>query len=398
MEATILKLLDINKQFVEDSKSPKLSDKIVAHYYTLSEPAKQLHFKDALIQQLYSFSTVNYFTNFAHLLYAALAIKPPNLDGVLYKFLINQKQLNQTFEGHNPNQLCLKILSQIPVNPIYVNNINQFFKNKVDESIGLHLFHFYAVNHLSNESLSVLSSICDNNLYEGNPAVLSFQLFTSLKYVEPEIFEVWLDTKLEEKQIPEYVLKVLRKTFERVEKNYPENWKQNLNKFFNDVELYLLYLKEKKCENRELVRGQTIPIAIAEDSQLFAQALITLLQQHGAIDVLFTAHNGSTLLHQLKQSKPKVILMDIRMPDIDGLEATNKVKELYPEIYVIILSVYDDISIVKNALKAGADGYLLKDIDVEELQTAIEKVAAGETYFCKRVQDILKIKKTKFRQ
>lgn len=236
MEATILKLLDISKQFVEDSKSPKLSDKIVTHYYTLSEPAKQLHFKDALIQQLHSFSTVNDFTNFSHLLYAALAIKPPNLDGVLYKFLINQKQLNQTFEGHNPNQLCLKILSQIPVNPIYVNNINQFFKNKVDESIGLHLFHFYAVNHLHDESLSVLNTICDKHFYIENAAVLSFQLFTSLKYLEPEIFEVWFQSKLELEKIPVYVLKVLRKTFERAHKKYHEYWKSFSIRFIEDID------------------------------------------------------------------------------------------------------------------------------------------------------------------
>lgn len=138
-----------------------------------------------------------------------------------------------------------------------------------------------------------------------------------------------------------------------------------------------------------LTKIPTIPIAIAEDSLLFAQALEALLQQQGSTNILFTANNGAALLNQLEQSKPKVILMDIRMPDVDGLEATTKVKELYPEIYVIVLSGYDDIPTVKNALKAGADGYLLKDIDADELQMAIEKVAEGETYFCERVQNLV---------
>jgi len=108
---------------------------------------------------------------------------------------------------------------------------------------------------------------------------------------------------------------------------------------------------------------QTIPIAIAEDSLLFAQALKALLQQQGSTNIIFTAHSGATLLSQLEQTLPKVILMDIRMPDVDGLEATKKVKDLYPDVYVIILSNYHDIPTVRSALKAGADGYLLKDID-----------------------------------
>jgi len=141
---------------------------------------------------------------------------------------------------------------------------------------------------------------------------------------------------------------------------------------------YLLYI----CitTNPVLTTLQTIPIAIAEDSLLFAQALKALLQQQGATEVLFTAHNGATLLQQLEQSQPQVILMDIRMPDVDGLEATTKIKDIYPDIYVIVLSNYDDIPTVKSALKAGADGYLLKDIDADELQTAIVKVADGETW------------------
>jgi len=133
----------------------------------------------------------------------------------------------------------------------------------------------------------------------------------------------------------------------------------------------------------------TIPIAIAEDSLLFAQALEALLQQQGTTDIIFTANSGASLLSQLEKTQPKVILMDIRMPDVDGLEATTKVKELYPDIYVIVLSNYHDIPTVKSALKAGADGYLLKDIDADELHTALIKVAEGETYFCERVRDLI---------
>lgn len=141
---------------------------------------------------------------------------------------------------------------------------------------------------------------------------------------------------------------------------------------------------------------QTIPIAIAEDSLLFAQALEALLVQQGSTNILFTANSGTALLNELEQTQPKVILMDIQMPPgMDGLKATNKVKQLYPDIYVIVLSNHHDINTVKRALKAGADGYLLKDIDADELQTAITNVAEGKTYFCSRIQDIINLTLTK---
>lgn len=135
-----------------------------------------------------------------------------------------------------------------------------------------------------------------------------------------------------------------------------------------------------------LTNVKTIPIAIADDSQLFVQALEALLDLQGITNTLFTVSSGEALLKELEQSQPEVILMDIRMPDTDGLEATTKVKKQFPGIKVIILSNYNDPFSVKKALKAGADGYLLKDIDSGELQTAIEKVATEEIYFCKRVQ------------
>ncbi len=132
-----------------------------------------------------------------------------------------------------------------------------------------------------------------------------------------------------------------------------------------------------------------IPIAIAEDSQLFSNALVALLEQQGKTDILFTAENGEDLLEKLEKVQPKIISMDIKMPVMDGIEATRKVKELYPNIYVIILSNYHDLMTVQNTLKAGADGYLLKDIDTEELLMAYEKVSTGETYFCERVRNLI---------
>jgi len=132
---------------------------------------------------------------------------------------------------------------------------------------------------------------------------------------------------------------------------------------------------------------QMINIAIAEDNSLVLEGLEALLELNDNIEIAFAANNATLLLNYLENTQPQVILMDIRMPGIDGLEATKIIKEKYPEVYVVMLSNHDDSSTIKKSLKVGADGYLLKNITKDELKIAIEKVASGETYFCKEVQD-----------
>ena len=121
-------------------------------------------------------------------------------------------------------------------------------------------------------------------------------------------------------------------------------------------------------------------ILIVDDQVLFREALNTLLSVHSEFLVVGEAGNGQDALDVLRKVKPDIVLMDLRMPIMDGVEATRKMIELYPEMRVIILTTFDDNDDVINALRAGAVGYLMKDVTSEKLFEAINSAYRGE-YF-----------------
>lgn len=96
------------------------------------------------------------------------------------------------------------------------------------------------------------------------------------------------------------------------------------------------------------------------------------------MEVTGIAENGEQVLSEIKKKKPNVILMDIRMPGIDGVECTRLVKEKYPDIYIIVLTTFDDDEYIFGALKYGASGYLLKGISMKNLAEAIRTVVSGK--------------------
>ncbi len=121
-------------------------------------------------------------------------------------------------------------------------------------------------------------------------------------------------------------------------------------------------------------------ILIVDDQVLFREALNTLLSVHSEFIVVGEAGNGQEALNILSTEMPDIVLMDLRMPIMDGVEATRKMVELYPSIRVIILTTFDDNDDVINALRAGAVGYLMKDVTSEKLFEAINSAYRGE-YF-----------------
>jgi DNA-binding NarL/FixJ family response regulator len=121
-------------------------------------------------------------------------------------------------------------------------------------------------------------------------------------------------------------------------------------------------------------------ILIVDDQVLFREALNTLLSVHSEFRVIGEAGNGQEALEVLRKVKPDIVLMDLRMPIMDGVEATRKMIELYPDMRVIILTTFDDNDDVINALRAGAVGYLMKDVTSEKLFEAINSAFRGE-YF-----------------
>lgn len=120
-----------------------------------------------------------------------------------------------------------------------------------------------------------------------------------------------------------------------------------------------------------------IKVLIADDQELIRQSLQIVLSIKEGISVIGTAENGKKVMEFLKKEKPDVILMDIRMPEIDGVQCTKAIKDRYPEVKIIILTTFDDDEFVFSALKYGASGYLLKGISMDELDKAIHTVYKG---------------------
>jgi DNA-binding NarL/FixJ family response regulator len=120
-----------------------------------------------------------------------------------------------------------------------------------------------------------------------------------------------------------------------------------------------------------------IKILIADDQELLRQSLMIILKNTPDFQVTDAVCDGREVIRSVRNEKPDIILMDIRMPGMDGVVCTQIIKEQYPEIKIIILTTFDDDEYVFNALKYGASGYLLKGISMKELSDAIRKVYQG---------------------
>jgi two-component system response regulator NreC len=130
-------------------------------------------------------------------------------------------------------------------------------------------------------------------------------------------------------------------------------------------------------------------ILIADDHQIVRQGLRFLLEKESDLNVVAEAENGRTTVRLARELNPGVIIMDVAMPDLNGIEATRQILAESPAIKVIALSMYADRRFVVNMLKAGASGYLLKDCAFEELVRAIRVVLTHKTYLSPGVTDIL---------
>ncbi len=121
-----------------------------------------------------------------------------------------------------------------------------------------------------------------------------------------------------------------------------------------------------------------IKVFIADDQELIRQSLQIVLGINEDMEVTGTAADGREVLRSVRKSQPDVILMDIRMPEVDGVQCTKIIKEQYPQIKIIVLTTFDEDDYIFSALKYGASGYLLKGVSMEELSDAIRKVSAGQ--------------------
>jgi DNA-binding NarL/FixJ family response regulator len=120
-----------------------------------------------------------------------------------------------------------------------------------------------------------------------------------------------------------------------------------------------------------------IRVLLVDDQRLMREGLRLLLELESDLDVVGEADNGEAGLDAFETLRPDVVLMDVRMPGMDGVEATRRLRERWPDARVIILTTFDDDAYVFEGLRAGAVGYLLKDLSGHDLAQAVRKVASG---------------------
>jgi two-component system, NarL family, response regulator NreC len=133
----------------------------------------------------------------------------------------------------------------------------------------------------------------------------------------------------------------------------------------------------------------SIKIILADDHTILRHGLSTLLQKDKDIEVVAQAENGRSAVELANEKLPDIVVMDIGMPDLNGIDATSQIVHDHPGIKVIGLSMHSGKKFVAEMLKAGASGYLLKDCAVEELTNAIKTVMSGNTYISPAVASVV---------
>lgn len=128
---------------------------------------------------------------------------------------------------------------------------------------------------------------------------------------------------------------------------------------------------------------KSISVVITDDHKLFRKGIRSLLEEFHFIEKIYEAGNGLELLELLKllDSLPQIILLDIQMPVMDGIEAHKRIRKLYPQMKVIVLSMEDDEQFIMYMISEGVNGYLLKNAEPEELEEALQKVYTNDFYF-----------------
>jgi DNA-binding NarL/FixJ family response regulator len=125
--------------------------------------------------------------------------------------------------------------------------------------------------------------------------------------------------------------------------------------------------------------GDAIRVLIVDDHALFRRGLEMVLEQEDDVEVVGEAGDGAEAIEKAQELMPDVVLMDVRMPRRSGIEATQTIKDLIPHAKILMLTISDEEADLYDAIKAGANGYLLKEISIEEVANAIRSVAQGQS-------------------
>ena len=142
----------------------------------------------------------------------------------------------------------------------------------------------------------------------------------------------------------------------------------------------------------EVFKDWSISLVLADDHEVVRVGIRRLLSVDKSIRILDEASNGEDALELIKYHKPDIALLDILMPKLDGIEATKIIKQTMPDVFVVIMTAFEDFSHIDKALDAGANGYLTKDIGAKDLIDSLHHVVTGDRVFSKTVIKILQKK------
>jgi DNA-binding NarL/FixJ family response regulator len=140
----------------------------------------------------------------------------------------------------------------------------------------------------------------------------------------------------------------------------------------------------KKIKKRKPYR-----VAVVDDQQLFRKGMVSLIEEYKDFEVVLEAANGKELIDWIRNFKPQVILLDVDMPIMNGIEVTEYLNKHFPDIKIIILTTYDDEDLIFHLAQKGAHGFLLKDSAVESVAEAIQTVMNDQRYFKDKISEKL---------
>ncbi len=126
-------------------------------------------------------------------------------------------------------------------------------------------------------------------------------------------------------------------------------------------------------------------IVVADDHAIVREGIRTVLSAVDGLEVVAEAADGEEAIHAVAETEPDLVVLDINMPGVNGLDATRQIRAQYPDVAVLILSMHDNPEYILEAVRAGAQGYILKDAGPAELRRAVELVLSGEDFFSPRV-------------
>jgi DNA-binding NarL/FixJ family response regulator len=138
-----------------------------------------------------------------------------------------------------------------------------------------------------------------------------------------------------------------------------------------------------------------VKILLADDDKVMRDGLRSLIEKQPEMEVVAEAENGHTAVQLNRELRPDVIVMDIHMPEVNGIEATRRIVEEFPGTKVVAFSMHSDRQFVVGAINAGVSGYLLKDCAFEELAHAIRTVAGSRKYLSSKVKDTVAVECSK---